>query len=146
MGPTKKNKFKEKPKEDNNKCVFYNTGYCKQGDDCSKIHPKSNCEDEDCFDDTCVKRHPNLCKFGRRCRYNRKNICLYLHVTNDSTPENFKALENKFDKKFTLFENQNEKLKNSMEKLIDDKFTLYEEKLCNLRKDLEIKDTQINAL
>ena len=146
MGPTKKNKIKEKPKENYDKCVFYNTGYCKQGVDCSKIHPETNCEDEDCLDEGCDKRHPNPCKFGRRCRYKRRNICFYLHAITDPNPENCKAFENKFDKKFTLVEKHNENMKNSIEKLIDEKFTLYEENISNLRKDLEIKNTQINAL
>ena len=145
MGP-KKNKVKEKPQDEHDKCVYYNTGYCKNGEDCSKIHPETNCEDQDCFDDKCEKRHPNPCKFGRRCRRNRKKICLYLHANTDYDHENFKTLENKFKNKFTVIEKQTEGLQNSFEKLIDDKFTHFEQQINNLRKDLEIKNSHINAL
>ena len=142
MGPKKP---KEKPKE-KLKCVFYNTGYCKHGEDCTKHHPDKVCEDIDCIDENCDKRHPIPCKFGRRCRHKRKNTCLYSHVTTVPDHENFEALENKFNKKFTLIETQTKAMQNTFEKMIDEKFTQYVKQISNLRKDLEIKNTQINAL
>ena len=68
------NKDKTKPP----KCSFYDIGYCKYGDECVKRHSKKVYIDEDCYGD---KRHPNPCKFGKRCKHNRNNICLYAHAT-----------------------------------------------------------------
>ena len=145
MAP-KKDKSKEKQKAKCDKCVYYNTGYCKKGEDCPNKHPENNCEDPDCLDENCDRRHPIPCKFGIRCRHKRRSICIYLHATTDSNPENFKPLENKFNKKFTVLEKKTEGIQDNIEKLIDEKFTQYEQKISNLRKDLEVKNTQINAL
>ena len=106
MGP-KKDKAAEKPQTKKIKCQNYDRGFCKYGEECSKIHPDKVCKEPNCFSDKCDKRHPNPCKFGLRCKFNRRNVCLYSHdVTTASDDEKFKAFENKFDKKFTLIENQ----------------------------------------
>ena len=76
MGPKKSDKTKIK----SIKCPYYDRGYCKHGDECFNRHPAKVCEDEDCFGENCEKRHPNPCKFGIRCAYNRKNVCSYLHA------------------------------------------------------------------
>ena len=145
MGP-KKDKSKEKPQTKKIKCPNYDRGYCKYGEECFKIHPDKVCEEPDCFNDQCDKRHPNPCKFSLRCTFYRKNICLYSHVTTASGHENFNALENKFNKKFTVIENQANGMINKFEKIINDKFTQFESQIGNLRNDLEIKNAQISAL
>jgi hypothetical protein len=101
MGP-KKDKTKDQP--NTQKFNFYDRGYCKHGEKCVRIHPDKVCEDQNCFN--CEKRHPNHCKCGIRCTFERKNICLYSYVTTASANENIKALENKFNKKFEVLGNQ----------------------------------------
>ena len=83
MGP-KKDKSKEKLQTKTIKCPYYDRGYCKYGEECFKIHPDKVCEKPNCFSDKCDKRHPNPCKFGQSCTYNKNNICLYSHVTTAS--------------------------------------------------------------
>ena len=34
-------------------------------------------ESKVCFEDNCENRHPYPCKFGSRCKFNKKKICLY---------------------------------------------------------------------
>ena len=145
VGP-KKDKVKEKPTSQTIKCVNYGTGYCKFGEECFKIHPDKVCEDQHCFSDKCDKRHPNPCKFGPRCKFNRNKICLYSHVTSASDDEKFNTIENKFNKKFALLENQPNEIINKHEKSIDDKFTQFEKEISNLRNGLETKNAQISAL
>ena len=78
MGP-KKSKVKANSRNKSVKCWYYNRGYCSNGDDCEEKHPDKVCADEDCFEDNCENRHPNPCKFGSRCEFHRKKICLNSH-------------------------------------------------------------------
>ena len=132
MGP-KKDKVKDQLKTQ--KCTFHDRGYCKHGEKCRNIHFDKVCEDQNCFNINCEKRHPNPCKFGIRCTFERKNICLYSHVTTASADINMKALENKVSKKFEVLENK-----------FTEKFALFESQINNLRKDLDIKDKHIMSL
>ena len=145
MGP-KRDKQSEKPQTKKIKCQNYDRGYCKFGEECLKIHPDKVCADPNCFSDKCEKRHPNPCKFGLRCTFKRRNICLYSHVTIVSDDQNFTALENKFNKKFTTIEDKANEMFNKFEKLTDNKFTQFESRIENLRDDLEEKNAKINAL
>ena len=145
MGP-KKDKVKEKPTSKTIKCVNYDTGYCKFGEECFKIHPDKVCEDQHCFSGKSNKRHPNPCKFGPRCKFNRKKIYLYSHVISVSDDGKCNILEKKFNKKFAMLENKTTEVINNFEKSIHDKFTLFEKQISNLRKDLETKNAQISAL
>ena len=43
---------------------FNNRGYCKQKTECENKHSYKVCDDLDCNEDQCEKRHPNPCKFG----------------------------------------------------------------------------------
>ena len=140
MGP-KKDKNKSKLK-----CPYYNRGFCKHGEECPKNHPDKVCEDTDCFSDDCDKRHPNPCKFGKRCVFKRKKICVYSHVTTGSDDGKVDALENKFNKKFEVLENKTDEIYNTIEQKFADKFKQFETKICNLQKDLEIKNSQINSI
>ena len=124
------------------KCPFYNTGFCKNGEECSKVHPDKVCEDTNCFNDNCKSRHPNPCKYGNRCKFNWKNKCLYSHVTFPSDDDSYDALEKKLNKKIEALEKLHKEIQCNMEKTMIDK----DKQINNLQKDLEIKNTQINAL
>ena len=62
-------------------CGYHNRGYCYKKEDCDEKHPDKVCNDTDCNEDSCEKRHPNPCNFGFRCKFHKKKICLYSHVT-----------------------------------------------------------------
>ena len=58
------------------RCPFDNFGYCKFETKCKKQHFENVCENIDC-DKKCPKRHPKTCKFGRRCKFLKKNVCSF---------------------------------------------------------------------
>ena len=80
----------------NIKCVHFNRGYCKFGDKCQNKHPDKVCNNKDCFNENCDFRHPNPCKYGPRCFYQKK-VCLYSHqnLPCDETNSKFEELEKK---------------------------------------------------
>ena len=121
--PPKKSKDASK-NNTSTKCKFNNRGYCKLKEQCDKKHSDIVCEDLDCTEEKCEKRHPNPCKFGPRCQFNKKNECLYLHVTLASDDQQIEALKAHFNSKFT-------KLDNSLTKI---------------QKELEAKNSEINLL
>ena len=110
MGP-KKDTNKEKVKV---KCPYFNRGFCKKGEECLKHHPDKVCKDPNCFSDDCEERHPNPCKFGNRCVFQRKKICLYSHVTTSSDDGNLNTLEKKFKTKFEALEQKTLEFKNKV--------------------------------
>ena len=73
--PPKKTQNKE-PGKKTTKCNFNNRGYCKLKEQCEKEHSDENCENFDCNEEDCSKRHLNPCKFGPRCKFNKKNECM----------------------------------------------------------------------
>ena len=106
MAP-KKNRKKDKSNKTSEKCWYYNRGYCWSEDQCDERHPDKVCSNTDCFEDKCELRHPNPCKFGPRCTFERKKICLYAHATENHTDKKYDDL----DKKVQTLQNENEKLK-----------------------------------
>ena len=68
------------------KCVFNDTGYCKYGDYCRKMHYKYVCNIQNC-NGNCKSRHPKSCKDGQNCRFFSKKVCAYKHVTLASNDE-----------------------------------------------------------
>ena len=120
MGP-KKNKSDKKSSLKSEKCQYFDRGFCNKANECSKVHPEKVCDDPDCFDDSCEKRHPNPCKYGNRCRFNMRNICMYSHVTFASVDGNLNALENKFNKRIEALENLCKEKQKNMEKVISEK-------------------------
>ena len=59
-------------------CKYFQCGFCKFGNMCRKQHIKEICPIQNCISQTCLKRHPkvckyfltqNSCKFGERCSY-----------------------------------------------------------------------------
>ena len=105
------------------KCTYYDRGFCIFGDKCNNKHPDKVCDDPNCSEENCDKRHPNPCKFGIRCNFNRKQICLYSHVTFASDDTKINALTNKFTKKFESLESKIKEMQVSLK-----------------NKDTEIKD------
>ena len=95
MVPPKK-KTKSNSRYNNEKCIQYNRGYCAIFEDCPNEHPDKVCPDANCFEQKCNFRHPNPCKFGKRCVFNFKKICLYSHLTlSNDDDKKMKALKNK---------------------------------------------------
>ena len=58
----------------NIKCAHFDRGYCKFDQKCKKV-----CNDKDCINETCDFHHPNPCKYGPRCKFYQKKVCLYSH-------------------------------------------------------------------
>ena len=124
MGPKKNSKNKSE------KCQYYDRGYCKNGKDCQDNHPDKVCPDSKCFEENCTFRHPNPCKFGQRCFFNKKKICSFSHVTLvsderfeemekriknlEKEKQNCNDLTKKMEKKFEAFENRIELLKKTV--------------------------------
>ena len=121
MGPKKTSRKKSE------KCQYYDRGYCKNGKDCQDYHPDKVCPDSNCFEENCTFRHPNPCKFGQRCFFNKKKICSFSHVTLviderfeemdkriknlEKEKQNCNDLTKKMEKKCEAFENRIELLK-----------------------------------
>ena len=64
------------------KCKYFNTGYCKFAERCTKDHPKTICLFVLCKDKKCPKRHPRACRFKAHCR--RRSSYLYRHTKYES--------------------------------------------------------------
>ena len=64
----------------NPKCSFNDTGFCKYGDQCRKMHYKTICSIDNC-DKRCHSRHPKPCKHGGKCKFFAKKICASKHDT-----------------------------------------------------------------
>ena len=95
MVPPKKT-TKSNSRYNNEKCIQYNRGYCAKVEDCPNEHPDKVCPDANCFEEKCDFRHPNFWKFGKRCVFNFKKICLYSHLTlSNDDDKKMKALKNK---------------------------------------------------
>ena len=77
-----------------------------------------------CFDIKCPLRYLNPCKFGPRCNFKIKEICLYSHVY-DESDESESVAFSEFSKK------------------VENKFEMLENKIELQRKALEEKDTKI---
>ena len=61
------------------KCEYFNKGYCRQKDKCTKTHPLKEC-DGDCNDKkTCPKRHRVPCKNMNQWEFYASKSCEFLH-------------------------------------------------------------------
>ena len=114
MGPKKKQET-DKTRIKNLKCPYYDRGFCKFGVECFNKHPDKVCESQNCSGEECDKRHPNPCKFGTRCKYNRTKVCSYLHVTFVPDDHKIDALAKKFENKFEVLENQLKDMQKNLE-------------------------------
>ena len=142
--PPKKSQVKEKkaPKS-SQKCNFHNRGYCKSKDECDKNHSDIVCNNKECDEEKCNKRHPYQCKYGMHCKFNKKNGCLYSHVTLASDDVKIASLNKDFNNKLSNLENtivimQNELVeKNSIIKDLKEKMNSLEEAFSNLKVNLK---------
>ena len=108
--------LKKTQKVENNKikCPYFDRGFCQNRDECKDKHPKKICDDENCDENLCQKRHPNPCKFGFRCKFFKKNLCLFSHVPFASNDEKTKHLINKLIEKVESFDRKIQGLSKKM--------------------------------
>ena len=59
------------------KCKYYNKGFCKYREECNYFHPKDVCQEVNCNNKKCKKRHPKQCRYKDECR--RRSLCMYSH-------------------------------------------------------------------
>ena len=74
----------ESVKMQEEKCYYYNKGYCKYKQECTKYHPTEDCKSK-CVETNCKFRHRQMCKNGTNCYFKNKK-CEYLHSC-DNTSE-----------------------------------------------------------
>ena len=144
--PPKKRKNKEVVEENDIICKHYNRGYCYKRDHCEEKHPDKVCNDRDCDEESCRMRHPNPCNYGFRCKFQKKKICLYSHVTLVSDDE--KKI-GELSKRLIMVEKDNNSLKTANQELtkkMEDKFQSFEVKIELLRKSIEIKEDKLSSL
>ena len=106
-------------------CSYFNVGYCKHKDKCSKIHESEECQ-KMCKNKTCLKRHRRPCKDKENCKFLKSNSCEFTH-------EPIIVQENQVDSKIvsdlrnfvTTLLQENNDLKEEMKKKSDiiDKLT-----------------------
>ena len=68
-------------------CPFYNVGFCKYKDKCSKEHAERDCPDQTCRSKNCSNRRRRLCKFGPRCTYLKRKTCEVKHHDGETVME-----------------------------------------------------------
>ena len=150
MPPKKAQKKETEKKKKSEKCKYFNRGYCKLKDQCENLHDDKVCEDLDCNESDCDKRHPNPCKFGPRCQFKRRKECLYLHVTLVPNDDATEALNQKFTKLFKQLEREIEK-RDSEINLLKGKLISLEgldniNGVSDMKKDLETQNLKVNGL
>ena len=65
----------------NKLCLHNKFGFCKHGDKCRKEHVQEICQDNECNQSECRRRHPKECKYFKlykRCKFN--DFCAFSHV------------------------------------------------------------------
>ena len=131
--PPKRAKSQESDKEI---CQYHHRGFCKNKEDCTKIHFDKVCDDADCSEKDCYKRHPNPCKFGFRCKFYKLKKCLFSHVSHaPADDDKVKAIFKTFNNKFEKVENEMKKMQNDLKEK-DVKIQYLQEKFESLTKSL----------
>jgi hypothetical protein len=94
-------------------CKFHQSGHCKFGDKCRKLHTKNTCSEINCSNSTCSARHPKPClyftKFGA-CKFGTK--CSYLHcdLPSNNTENKIAELKASLDSVITALENKEKEI------------------------------------
>ena len=66
-------------------CKYNQTGYCKYGGQCQKIHNNTLCPNKICRNKYCIKRHPKTCRyFAINLICSLKDKCAYAHYTSNA--------------------------------------------------------------
>ena len=69
----------KKREKNQQKCKYYNQGYCKNKDKCFFYHPITECINQ-CIDKyICPHRHRKECKYGNECYHNKNKLCEFMH-------------------------------------------------------------------
>ena len=129
---------KESKHTDFPRCKFHNSGFCKFRDHCRKRHFSSVCQVPNCSQD-CEGRHPRLCKLESSCKFYKKGICAYKHITltnNDKIEDLEKQLKHLRDQINDLTEQNKQKLK-LIEKITAEKSEIID-KLSKENHDLKL--------
>ena len=72
-------------KPDQSVCKFNQTGFCKFGQTCCKMHVNEMCNTPNCDKHMCFNRHPKMCKyFSQNGHCKRGQICAYSHIKSDT--------------------------------------------------------------
>ena len=74
--------------EPRTRCRYYNKGYCKQGQQCTFLHPSDICDEHLCSGScskgqSCQPIHPRKCKHWLNGKCWRGDMCAYLHKRED---------------------------------------------------------------
>ena len=104
-------------------CYHNNRGYCSFRTKCRYQHYKQVCPKTVCRDHECKKRYPVLCKFREHCKFHRKGICAFKHITNDKN-EKAKSENSNSEEAVAKLLEQNEELVREIEDLKDRNKTL----------------------
>ena len=64
----------------NEKCAYFNQGFCKEKNNCARLHPSAVCDGQ-CPDiKVCLMRHQKVCKNGDDCIFYASQSCEFLHM------------------------------------------------------------------
>ena len=67
-------------------CQYHHYGHCKFGVLCRKKHEAETCTSFPCNKDSCMKRHPKVCRYftlAGACKF--RDECSFLHLTSPTT-------------------------------------------------------------
>ena len=115
--------------------MYNDNGYCKFGQECQKKHFKVICTKPKC-DKKCEGRHPRLCRFEENCKFLKKGVCAFKHVTLANDDHEINALKSKMKILETENRNLKEKVK-LLEEGIEKAHGINEE----LKEEIKTKDT-----
>ena len=127
----------------NEKCQYFDQGYCKEKNNCIKLHPSVDCNGE-CKDiKVCSRRHRKICKNGDTCIFNESQSSEFEHDGNiiaDDTERRemlvnlnneIKSVNNKLkDLEVHLVESQN---RFELIKILENKVSIIEKEKSNLK-------------
>ena len=102
-----------------NKCQYFDKGYCKRKDQCQELHLSTDCDGKCLNKTTCPLRHRVECKNGNECVFKTSNSCAFLHPKElfldnkkiDLVEKQLDIVNNQIigmDKKLNLLEQQGE--------------------------------------
>ena len=85
-----------------NICTFNKYGYCKYQEVCRKQHENQICENSSCDIPRCRFRHPRPCKYYKRHRRCKFDLCAFLHIDSDGGFEKLKSENQNMQLRITL--------------------------------------------